>query len=73
VLELFTPSVSPPPTCDRAAVGPLAGPGPGMRRARRLTPDQEAATRAFGAPRSLRSLAAEFGVSRETVRAVIWG
>jgi DNA-binding CsgD family transcriptional regulator len=35
-----------------------------------LTPAQEAAVRAVADGRSLRSLAAEFGVSHETVRAV---
>ena len=40
-------------------------------RARKLTANQEAAIRALAATRSLRSLAAEFGVSLETVRAVV--
>jgi hypothetical protein len=40
-------------------------------RGRRLTPEQESAIRAFGATGSLRSLAAEFGVGYETVRAVL--
>ena len=39
-------------------------------RARKLTPDQEAAIRALAATKSLRSLAADFGVSHETVRAI---
>ena len=52
--------------------------GPGRRyrygaRARKLTPDQEATIRALGATKSLRSLAADFGVSHETVRAVCRG
>ncbi|MDP9469351.1 MAG: hypothetical protein M3Q71_01610, partial [Chloroflexota bacterium] len=40
-------------------------------RARRLTPQQEAAIRALAVTKSLRSLAAEFGVSHETIRAVV--
>ncbi|CAA9552482.1 MAG: hypothetical protein AVDCRST_MAG49-1878 [uncultured Thermomicrobiales bacterium] len=36
-----------------------------------LTPEQEAAIRALAGIRSLRSLAAEFGVSHETVRAAL--
>jgi hypothetical protein len=44
-----------------------------MRRARRLTRDQEAAIRAFGATKSLPYLDAELGVSHETVRPVIRG
>ena len=39
-------------------------------RRRKLSPDQEAAIRALAATKSLRSLAADFGVSHETVRAV---
>ncbi len=41
------------------------------RRARRLTQAEESAIRALAATKSLRSLAAEVGVSHETVRAVI--
>jgi hypothetical protein len=40
-------------------------------RARRLTADQESSIRALAAIKSLRSLAAEFGVSHETIRAVL--
>ena len=40
-------------------------------RARRLTPEQEAEIRALAGTRSLRSLAADFGVSHETIRAVV--
>ncbi len=40
-------------------------------RARRLTPLQEASIQSLAATKSLRSLAAEFGVSHETVRRVI--
>ncbi len=40
-------------------------------RPRKLTPAQESAIRALAATRSLRSLAADFGVSHETVRAVL--
>ena len=41
-------------------------------RQRKLSPQQEAAIRALAGTKSLRSLAAEFGVSHETVRAVLW-
>ncbi len=40
-------------------------------RPRKLTSEQEAAIRALAGTKSLRSLAAEFGVSHETVRAVL--
>ncbi len=40
-------------------------------RRRKLTVEQEVAVRFLAATRSLRSLAAEFGVSHETVRAVL--
>ena len=42
-------------------------------RRRKLTHEQEAAIRAGAGNRSLRELAAEFGVSHETVRAVLRG
>ena len=40
-------------------------------RVRRLTAEQEASIRALAGTRSLRSLATEFGVSRETIRTVV--
>ncbi len=40
-------------------------------RARKLTPEQEKAIRALAGTGSLRSLAADFGVSHETVRAAL--
>ena len=40
-------------------------------RRRKLTREQEAAIRALAAARSLRSVAAEFGVSHEMVRGVL--
>jgi hypothetical protein len=40
-------------------------------RRRKLSPEQRAAIRAQAGNRSLRELAAEFGVSHETVRAVL--
>ena len=52
-------------------------PGGGRRdayqtpRPRKLSPEHEAAIRAEAGNRSLRELAAEFGVSHETVRAVL--
>ena len=39
-------------------------------RARKLTPAEESTIRALAGTKSLRSLAADFGVSHETVRAV---
>ena len=48
--------------------------GPGIRyslRNRKLTPAAESAIRALAGTKSLRALAAEFGVSHETVRAVL--
>ncbi len=40
-------------------------------RARKLTPDEESAIRARAGTKGLRSLAADFGVSHETVRRAI--
>jgi hypothetical protein len=40
-------------------------------RARKLTLEQESAIRALTGMKSLRSLAAQFGVSHETIRAVV--
>ena len=40
-------------------------------RARKLTLEQESAIHALAATMSLRSLAADFGVSHETIRAVL--
>ena len=40
-------------------------------RHRKLSPAEEADIRALAATKSLRSLAADFGVSHETVRAVL--
>ena len=48
--------------------------GSGLRystRAKKLTSADESAIRAFAGTRSLRSLAADFGVSHETVRAIL--
>ena len=42
-------------------------------RTRKLTPAEEAAIRALVGTRSLRTLAADFGVSHETIRAVLRG
>ena len=39
-------------------------------RARKLTPAEESTLRALAATRSLRALAADFGVSHETVRTI---
>ena len=40
-------------------------------RRRKLSPEQEAAIRGEAGNRTLRSLAADFGVSHETIRAVV--
>ena len=54
---------------------PLRGETPSPRRyrtrARKLTPEQESAIRALAETKSLRSLAADFGVSHETIRTVV--
>ena len=42
-----------------------------LHRKRKLTPAQEAAVRSLAATKSLRSLAADFAVSHETIRSVI--
>ena len=42
-----------------------------LHRPRKLTPAQVSAIRALTGTKSLRELAAEFGVSHETVRAVL--
>ena len=72
MLELFAPRrVSVP---DLRPVRRRTPCGSGARyseRSRRLPPEQESAIRALGATGSLRSLAAEFGVGYETVRAVL--
>lgn len=41
-------------------------------RFRKLTPTEESAIHALAATTTLRSLAAEFGVSHETIRTVLW-
>ncbi len=40
-------------------------------RRRKLSPEQESAVRALAFTKSLRSLAADFGVSHETIRAIL--
>ncbi len=46
--------------------------GPRYRsRPRKLTPDEVTRVRALAATKSLRSLAADFGVSHETIRATL--
>ncbi len=74
MLELFQPNrVAVPdlrPRCRRGACGS------GIRysvRDHKLNLDLEVTIRAIGATRSLRALAAEFGVSHETVRVVLLG
>ena len=48
--------------------------GPSLHRSpRRLSADQRSAIRGLAGTKSLRSLAADFGVSHETVRAVVRG
>ena len=59
---------TPPP---RRGVG-LSGRSSYQRaRPRRLSPEEQEAVRALAPNRTLRELAAEFGVSHETVRAVL--
>ena len=79
MLELFTPRrVAVPDLRTGASPSPRWPPRrdvpdtPRYRaRARKLTSDQEASIRAVGTTKSLRALAAEFGVSHETIRAVL--
>ena len=71
VQELFSPRRLAVPDLRPIRRAPCV---PGNRyaeRARRLGPDEEATIRAFAGTRSLRSLAAGFGVSHETVRSVL--
>ncbi|HZA92584.1 MAG TPA: hypothetical protein VE420_08150 [Gemmatimonadales bacterium] len=79
MLELFTPRRI--AVTDVRIRSSVARPWPSWReqfespryrtRARRLTPEQELAIRVLAGTKSLRSLAAEFGVSHETIRAVV--
>ena len=55
---------------DRRGVGRSRWASYHTPRRRKLTAEQEAAIRAEAGNRSLRELAADFGVSHETVRAV---
>jgi FixJ family two-component response regulator len=57
----------------RPALSQPDDPAPHRYRARprKLTTDQESAIRALAATKSLRSLAADFGVSHETIRTVL--
>ncbi len=64
-LPAFTPRWSTGSRRDAPAHGRY------RQRARMLTPVQEASIQSLAATKSLRSLAAEFGVSHETVRRVI--
>ncbi len=72
MLELFAPGrVTLPDFRSLPSRRPC---GPGVRysfRARKLNPSEESTIRALAATKSLRSVAAEFGVSHETVRGVI--
>jgi hypothetical protein len=72
MLELFVPRrvVVPDlrPRCRR--IGCVSGLR-NARRARKLSPAQEAEVRSLAGTKSLRSLAADFGVSHETVRAIV--
>ena len=82
MLELFTPRrvaipdlrpASPPfiPRWSRIS-RTEKHPSPQTRnRAHRLTLEQEHAIRALAGTKSLRTLAADFGVSHETIRAVV--
>jgi hypothetical protein len=82
VLELFRPRrvAIPDLRCDSPCFIPRWSrisrgekhPSPHPRnRARRLTREQELAICALAATKSLRALAADFGVSHETIRTVI--
>jgi hypothetical protein len=56
---------------ERSPVGVSGREGYQRLRARKLTTEQEAAIREEIGNRSLRELAAEFGVSHETIRTVL--
>ena len=74
VLELFTPRRVVVPDLRPRQCRHLCGTGYRYSlRARKLTAVEEATIRALAATRNLRSLAAEFGVSHETVRAICRG
>ena len=71
MLELFAPRRVLVPDLRPRCPGVVCGSGLRYaRRARRLTPTEESKIRALAATKSLRSLAADFGVSHETVRGV---
>jgi hypothetical protein len=55
----------------RRAVGRSGGAAYSTQRPRQLADDEQEAIRSLALTRSLRSLAAEFGVSHETMRRVI--
>ncbi len=55
---------------ERHPVGKSQREGYQQLRPRKLSPDQEAAIRRLAAIKSLRELAAAFGVSHETIRTV---
>jgi FixJ family two-component response regulator len=67
------PVVSPASAPPRPSCSQPDGSAAHRYRARRhkLTPEQEGTIRTLAATKSLRSLAADFGVSHETVRAVL--
>ena len=71
MLELFAPRRVAVPDLRSRSRHPRCGSGVRYSvRARKLTPTEEAAIRALAATKSLRALAADFGVSHETIRAV---
>ena len=71
MLELFAPRRVAVPDLRRLPCRRRCGSGVRYSlRARKLTPTEESAIRALSATKSLRSLAAQFGVSHETVRAI---
>jgi site-specific DNA recombinase len=69
----FRPTLAFTPRWSSGSRRDTRAPSRYCQRARRLTPDQEAAIRALAATKSLRSLAADFGVSHETIRCIIRG
>ena len=75
LVRVPVPDFRPLPACTprRSTGARRDAPAPSRyrQRARRLTPVQEASIQSLAATKSLRSLAVEFGVSHETVRAIV--
>ena len=69
----FRPGPVYTPRCPADLPHDVAFPRRYARRPGKLTPTQESTIRALAGTKSLRGLAADFGVSHETIRSVIKG